>query len=373
MLRWSSTDTSPRITCCRCAAEYVRCWRRRSQPASRASPACWEPAGSTCSAPARVSPQSAADFHANKSKSQTNAPSFQVANTSYGRVRRWRRCTAEGHRSPPLFMGARLILVNIPDMRGKHIKGVLVWINGVSASSGDELQPGAERLLPSAAAGAHRCVPTHEDAQEDPGTSVVRVLRHLRPDGAPHLHRKASLLVFVIPRKIYQHLGGNDCLLSGGGGFTTWLTASKSVFRKKRSDVSDDLWERGSVYICENGCRPLLFVDSHQTEGNVSSEALAESQNEDLVYPSAFIKPKTGSWNVSEIKRFKNDFLSIFLSKFGRLILIRRVSAPSHVLSPKRQKFILGKWSHVSSLEHCRSLRSSFLHRWGCFLCVVQR
>lgn len=56
--------------------------------------------------------------------------------------------------------------------------------------SRDELRPPTQRLLPSPAAGAHGRVPTHEDAQEDPGTLVVRVLRHLRQDGPTHLHGK---------------------------------------------------------------------------------------------------------------------------------------------------------------------------------------
>lgn len=57
-----------------------------------------------------------------------------------------------------------------------------------SPSSRDELRAPAEWLLPSPAAGAHGRVPAHEDAQEDPGTPVVRVLRHLRQDGTTHLH-----------------------------------------------------------------------------------------------------------------------------------------------------------------------------------------
>lgn len=46
-------------------------------------------------------------------------------------------------------------------------------------SSRDELRSATEWLLPSPAAGAHGRVPTHEDAQEDPGTSVICVLRDL--------------------------------------------------------------------------------------------------------------------------------------------------------------------------------------------------
>lgn len=46
-------------------------------------------------------------------------------------------------------------------------------------SSGDELWPPAQRLLPPAAAGPHRRVPAHEDAQEDPGTPVICLLRDL--------------------------------------------------------------------------------------------------------------------------------------------------------------------------------------------------
>ncbi len=61
-----------------------------------------------------------------------------------------------------------------------------------SPSSRDELQPPAERFLPSPAAGAHGRVPAHEDAQEDPGTPVVRVLRDLRQDGAAYFHGKAA-------------------------------------------------------------------------------------------------------------------------------------------------------------------------------------
>lgn len=57
-------------------------------------------------------------------------------------------------------------------------------------SSGDELLPSTEWRLPSPSAGAHGRVHTHEDAQEDTGTLVVRVLRDLRQDGATHLHRK---------------------------------------------------------------------------------------------------------------------------------------------------------------------------------------
>lgn len=56
--------------------------------------------------------------------------------------------------------------------------------------SGDELRPPTERLLPPPAAGAHGRVPAHEDAQEDPGTPVVRVLRDLRQDGTTHFHGK---------------------------------------------------------------------------------------------------------------------------------------------------------------------------------------
>lgn len=64
-------------------------------------------------------------------------------------------------------------------------------------SSGDELQPPTERLLPPPSAGAHSCLPTHEDAQEDPGTPVVGVLRNLRPDGPPHLHSKKAVIFLV--------------------------------------------------------------------------------------------------------------------------------------------------------------------------------
>lgn len=56
--------------------------------------------------------------------------------------------------------------------------------------SGDELRPPTERLLPPPAAGAHGCVPAHEDAQEDPGTPVVRVLCDLRQDRTTHFHGK---------------------------------------------------------------------------------------------------------------------------------------------------------------------------------------
>lgn len=63
-----------------------------------------------------------------------------------------------------------------------------------SPSSRDELRPPAERLLPPPAAGANGRVPAHEDAQEDPGTPVVRVLRHLRQDRATHLHGEAAVL-----------------------------------------------------------------------------------------------------------------------------------------------------------------------------------
>lgn len=59
-----------------------------------------------------------------------------------------------------------------------------------SPSSRDELRPPTERLIPPPAAGAHGRVPAHEDAQEDPGTPVVRVLRDLRQDGTTHLHGK---------------------------------------------------------------------------------------------------------------------------------------------------------------------------------------
>lgn len=57
-------------------------------------------------------------------------------------------------------------------------------------SSGDELWPPAERLLPPPAAGSHGRVPAHEDAQEDPGAPVICVLRDLRQDGTTHLHGK---------------------------------------------------------------------------------------------------------------------------------------------------------------------------------------
>lgn len=66
-----------------------------------------------------------------------------------------------------------------------------------SPSSGDEFRPPTERLVPPPAAGAHGRVPAHEDAQEDPGTPVVRVLRHLRQDRAPHLHGKSCFCVCV--------------------------------------------------------------------------------------------------------------------------------------------------------------------------------
>ena len=56
--------------------------------------------------------------------------------------------------------------------------------------SRDEFWPPVEWLVPSRAAGSHGRVPAHEDAQEDPGTPVVRVLCYLRQDGAAHLHGK---------------------------------------------------------------------------------------------------------------------------------------------------------------------------------------
>lgn len=60
----------------------------------------------------------------------------------------------------------------------------------LNPSSGDELWPPAERLLPPPAAGSHGRVPAHEDAQEDPGAPVICVLRDLRQDGTTHLHGK---------------------------------------------------------------------------------------------------------------------------------------------------------------------------------------
>ena len=61
--------------------------------------------------------------------------------------------------------------------------------------SGDKLWPSTERFLPSPTAGAHSRVPAHEDAQKDPRTPVIRVLRHLRQDRTAHLHGEASLFV----------------------------------------------------------------------------------------------------------------------------------------------------------------------------------
>lgn len=59
-----------------------------------------------------------------------------------------------------------------------------------SPSSRDKLWPATERLIPPPAAGAHGRVPAHEDAQEDPGTPLVRVLCDIRQDGTTHLHCK---------------------------------------------------------------------------------------------------------------------------------------------------------------------------------------
>lgn len=58
--------------------------------------------------------------------------------------------------------------------------------------SGDSLQPEAERFVPFGSARPNSCLLAHEDAQEDSGTSVLGVLRRLRPDGPPHLHSKCA-------------------------------------------------------------------------------------------------------------------------------------------------------------------------------------
>lgn len=75
---------------------------------------------------------------------------------------------------------------------------VLTFSCVYAPSSGDQLQPWTERLLPSAAAGAHGRVPAHEDAQEDSGTPVVCVLRNLWPYGATYLHCKAAVFCICV-------------------------------------------------------------------------------------------------------------------------------------------------------------------------------
>lgn len=63
--------------------------------------------------------------------------------------------------------------------------------------SGDSIQSEAEWLLSVGSAGAYSCLPTYEDAQENSGTPVICVLRHLRPHWSPHLHSKTSGFIFV--------------------------------------------------------------------------------------------------------------------------------------------------------------------------------
>lgn len=72
----------------------------------------------------------------------------------------------------------------------KKLAYLFVMFILLNPSSGDELWPPAERLIPPPAAGSHGRVPAHEDAQEDPGAPVICVLRDLRQDGTTHLHGK---------------------------------------------------------------------------------------------------------------------------------------------------------------------------------------
>lgn len=106
-------------------------------------------------------------------------------------------CTVDEHTCSPFTCSLKAILLNkfhfgfAADFFSHTMTHYFILS---SPSSRDELRAPAEWLLPSPAAGAHGRVPAHEDAQEDPGTPVVRVLRHLRQDGTTHLHGNLCVL-----------------------------------------------------------------------------------------------------------------------------------------------------------------------------------
>lgn len=103
-------------------------------------------------------------------------------------------------------------------------------------SSGDELWPAAERLLPPAAAGPHCCVPAHEDAQEDPGTLVIRVLRDLWQDRTTHLHSRKNTVVFV-------------CVLC-----VWFVSASRTVPCSALSEAHHAAWATSSIQRTKSSC-----------------------------------------------------------------------------------------------------------------------
>lgn len=68
--------------------------------------------------------------------------------------------------------------------------------------SGDSLQSEAEWIVSFGSASPHSCLLTHENAQEDSGTSIFCVLCRLRPDRPPDLHGKGCVCVSVCAKLI---------------------------------------------------------------------------------------------------------------------------------------------------------------------------
>lgn len=107
-------------------------------------------------------------------------------------------CTVDEHTCSPFTCPLKAFLLNeFHLVRCWFFSHTMIYFILSLPSSRDELRAPAEWLLPSPAAGAHGCVPAHEDAQEDSGTPVVRVLRHLRQDGTTHLHGNLCVCVCV--------------------------------------------------------------------------------------------------------------------------------------------------------------------------------